>query len=122
MSTFLPSEYAAFSLPLLLVDDQFEHVGARVVPDGVMLHLAGGGEIHVKVGVDYRLFVPDRLGRIVPVGVDDAAAAAAHVLGQLLHHLTLVDIGGVGAAPFQGPQLYRTSQALPAPMLFCIYF
>ena len=37
---------------LLLVDDEFRHIGAGIVAAGVELHAGAGGLIGVNVGVD----------------------------------------------------------------------
>ena len=43
----------------------------------VQLHTAGGDLLHIQVGVDDVLLVPDGDGGLVAEGVDDAAAAPA---------------------------------------------
>ena len=71
------SGFTVFCNGLLLVDHKLQHVGARIVPDGVVLHFAGRRKRHVELGVYHRLLVLDRLREIVAVGIDDAASAAA---------------------------------------------
>ncbi len=48
----------------------------------VVFHAASGDAAEVEIGVDYALAVPERLGELVAVGVDDAAPAAAHHVRQ----------------------------------------
>lgn len=48
----------------------------------VVLHAARGDAAEVEIGVDYALAIPERLGELMAVGVDDAAPAAAHHVRQ----------------------------------------
>ena len=48
----------------------------------VVFHAARGDAAEVEVGVDYALAVPQGLGELMAVGVNDAAPAAAHHVRQ----------------------------------------
>lgn len=61
---------------------QAQHVRPRIVAAHVELHAARGHAMHIKVGIEDVLPIPHRLHDIVPVGVDDAAAAAAGDIAQ----------------------------------------
>ena len=61
---------------------QAQHVRPRIVAAHVELHAARGHALHIKVGIEDVLPVPHRLHDIVPIRVDDAAAAAAGDIAQ----------------------------------------
>lgn len=48
----------------------------------VQLHTAGGDLLHIQVGVDDVLLVPDGDGGLVAEGVDDAAAPRQAMSGR----------------------------------------
>lgn len=83
---------------LCVVDDELEDVGAGVVADGVVLHLACGWQGHVERCIYDGFLVPNRLGYVMAEGVYDAAASTTDELGELIEGRVLVEVLGVGAA------------------------
>ena len=66
------------------VDGELEHIGARVVPHGVEVHLGARNVVEVDLGGEQRVLAIHRPGQHLAQRADDAAAAAhQHRFGRL---------------------------------------
>ena len=77
---------------LLVVNVEFEHIGACIVTAWIKFHFCCSCLAEVEVGNNEFLLIPDGFGQEFAEGINDAAAAAADDLGQAIDFLFAVQL------------------------------
>ena len=66
--------------------------------DCIMLHFAGGRQIHIKFCLNDSFFIPDRFCQIMPIWINNAASSSAHKSWKFRYNIILLQLRRVWTA------------------------
>ena len=85
----------------------------------IKLHTAGGYFTHIKLGINNSFFVPYRFCKVMPVRVNNTAAAAAHLFRQFSNFVLCLQICRVSITCKIHIAVYKIAMPFNSYMLNC---
>ena len=85
--------------------------------DRIMLHFAGGRQIHIKFCIDDSFFIPDRFCQIMSIWINYTAPSSAHKFRKLGYDIALTQVRRIRTASDNHISIYKETFPLDCNVL-----